>query len=967
MIASAMLIGCTKEFYENSQEQTESIVGAISFIADTDNSFETKTSLDGTIINWTEKDKVMIFGEDNEGEEKVVGYIATASGVKTDLEYSQDIKGKTGPFTNTDIPQYALYPLDTKATVNQKGEITFSLPKIQNYVANSFGNGSNVSVGIVNNKDGIATIQFKNVCGYLRLKLSVVSGDAAIIGKIVLRTKGNEKICGTFMVDADDTTPVAIKTAEDDGDTSITLDCGAGVALSYSTPTTFHFVVPAGAFADGFIAEVYSVQGHLIKTLSSTNGKTIVRNNIKAIKDQKLNWIPAGYTEMEYITNSNRNNVIRTDYSCQAGGYRMELKIKTYDSFIGGGNDLIFGQAASGIKPYGKEDARYYFTTLDFNSNKFRLLYCSSEVSKSFSPQYNTKYVIDACCLRNNQYLKVDGNMIGSTFYDEEIKLNNEICLFGATNEVNAKLLPLKSQINMYYANLYDQDNQLIRQYVPAYDGNKYGLYDVVGGTGFKTSVTGYDFSGSSITFEEDETITFNSFGIVGGEVLGMVDGMISVCIPPGTDKSNLIANFTTDADRVCVEYVDQTSGVTTNDFSSVVTYTLLKGLRFNNVKVKVYDFDLPVLCIETPDHEDVTSKDIWMENATINLYSSGILSSLGKTQIKGRGNSTWGYEKKPYAIKLDKKTSILGMSKDKRWDLLANYLDRTDIRNAVSFQLARVSPALNWTPMGEYVELIMNGKHLGNYYLCEHIKISKDRVNISAIDEDNPVDLTGGYLMEFDVFEDEVNMFKTSLLKLNVKLKDPDWSTGFSINYIRDWVNMLETKMSSNIASTDYKNYLDIDSYIDWWFVHEMTQNWEPNHPKSSYMYKDKESAIDNKIHAGPCWDFDYGTYIPRSSYSWTIKDAIWYRYLFKDPAFKARVKQKWIAQKSEYETVANSYINELSANIESSVAIDKALWKCKDNINQDLNLSFEDAISRMKTALSGKISWMDNEINKF
>jgi len=445
------------------------------------------------------------------------------------------------------------------------------------------------------------------------------------------------------------------------------------------------------------------------------------------------------------------------------------------------------------------------------------------------------------------------------------------------------------------------------------------------------------------------------------------VDKKISVCVPAGTDLTNLTATFsTTSADRVCVGGVEQVSGTTVNDYSSVVTFTLWKDKRHNDYKVKVYDNSLPTMWIETPDHADIRSKSTWMDGASVELYADGALVELkNPTSVRGRGNTTWECSKKPYTIKFDKKTAILGMPKDKRWNLLANWFDTTDMKNDVALQLGRVSPGLDWTPRGEYVELILNGRFLGNYYLCEHIKIAKDRVNITAIDEEaagkgEAVDLTGGYLLEFDKYYDEVNKFKSSL-NLPVNLKDPDWTTGFSITYIKDWINALEAKLTSDdISATDYQDYLDIDSYIDWWFVYELAGNHEPNTPKSSYMYIDKTSAYDNKIHAGPCWDFDLATFYSSSSSKWVLKNSIWYSYLFKDPAFVARAKEKWNAQKASYQAVADTYIDELAAEIKSSVERDKALW----GKGFEGGKPFLSHVKGLKTSLSNKIQWMDGQI---
>ena len=97
----------------------------------------------------------------------------------------------------------------------------------------------------------------------------------------------------------------------------------------------------------------------------------------------------------------------------------------------------------------------------------------------------------------------------------------------------------------------------------------------------------------------------------------------------------------------------------------------------------------------------------------------------------------TFLYPKKPYALKLDDKISILGKPAHKRWVLLANWMDRPLLRNRISLKVAEKT-GLAWTPGSEFVEVVLNGVHLGNYLLCEQIKMDKNRVNISSLKPSN-------------------------------------------------------------------------------------------------------------------------------------------------------------------------------------------------------------------------------------
>ena len=153
----------------------------------------------------------------------------------------------------------------------------------------------------------------------------------------------------------------------------------------------------------------------------------------------------------------------------------------------------------------------------------------------------------------------------------------------------------------------------------------------------------------------------------------------------------------------------------------------------------------IPRIVIETENHRGINDREteipaklqIWGENASE--------SEVMELTIRGRGNSTWGEPKKPYSIKFKEKQSLLGMAEAKKWVLLANYLDRTLIRNAVAFEITKKTN-LEWTPSGKFAEVFLNGKFLGNYFICEKIQIDKNRLNKSK----------DSYLLEFDTNYDE-------------------------------------------------------------------------------------------------------------------------------------------------------------------------------------------------------------------
>lgn len=426
----------------------------------------------------------------------------------------------------------------------------------------------------------------------------------------------------------------------------------------------------------------------------------------------------------------------------------------------------------------------------------------------------------------------------------------------------------------------------------------------------------------------------------------------------PKITSSELIASFDVEGD-IFVNGVKQISGVTVNDFSQPVKYTLKNGDSFT---VQVRHSGLPMVFIETAGGAAIPDKHSdWLSGSKLKIYNSDwTLAYEGDMGIRGRGNSTWSYPKKPYAIKLDSKAEILGMPKHKRWVLLANWLDRTLLRNCCSFELASRS-GLVYTPRGQFVEVFINGEHNGNYFLCEQIKVDKNRVNV---DEHDPAVVDGGYLFELDSYYDEAFKFKSSVRKLPYMFKDPDEDiTDAQFEFVQNYVNTLEAALydDERFAAGEYRNYMDVESFVDWWLVMELTGIWEPNHPKSSYMHKNS----GGKLVMGPVWDFDWETYMPSYASQYRISTALYYERLLQDPYFVSVVKQRWSQYKESFRTLPE-FIQQKADEIRSSESFNYAMWPVTSNVNKDINLPFDSAVERMIQGYNQKFNWLDSAIGK-
>ena len=428
----------------------------------------------------------------------------------------------------------------------------------------------------------------------------------------------------------------------------------------------------------------------------------------------------------------------------------------------------------------------------------------------------------------------------------------------------------------------------------------------------------------------------------------------------PFVTNPNLVLSFQTEASKVMVGNVEQVSGETVNNFLKPVTYSFVSATgETRQLTIQVKHSGLPVVFINTPAAAEIPPKTSdWLGNTNITIYNTDCsIAYSGITGIRGRGNTTWKYPKKPYALKLESKAEILGMPKHKRWVLLANWLDRTLLRNHVSFQIARQTD-LAWTPRGQFVEVVLNGTHIGNYYLCEHIKIDKNRVNIDELDED---EVDGGYMMEIDTYYDEAFKFKSAKKNFPYMFKDPDEVNDSQFAFMQDFINNLEGSLyeKDRFNTGEFMQYLDIESFADWWIALELTGNTETKHPKSTYVHKDK----GGKLKAGPVWDFDWKTF-RLNNQEWVSKSTLYYDALFEDPTFVATVKERWNKHLPRFREIP-AFIQTEADKIRNSEEINHQMWPVTKDTNEDIDLSFTEAVARMKQSYEQKLEFMDREIN--
>ncbi len=484
--------------------------------------------------------------------------------------------------------------------------------------------------------------------------------------------------------------------------------------------------------------------------------------------------------------------------------------------------------------------------------------------------------------------------------------------------------------------------------------------------------------------------------------------------------SGNVTYNWTVDGKQVGT---DSSYTPTEDDLMKWIGVTVTCGGTTANAQM--FFSELPVVYINTEGGQAITSKEKYIDaeliiqgNETYNSKTTKLYS--GATEIRGRGNSTWGQPKKPYRLKLDKKTDVFGMGKSKHWVLLANYMDESLMRNTLAYNL---SGAMGMEQMETvFVDVILNGDFVGNYQFCENIRVDPTRVDIfdwegfaedsagviadaEGLSKDETGDLeeymaenmgwitsgtvsfggaayaiadypdievpsiSGGYLLELDEYYDEVSKFKTYSGQ-PIMFKNPEFvgTNPDMMDYVRNYVQAFEDAVRADSYTAvyegetlHYSELFDFDALVDYWLINEIFFNEELN-KKSTYMYKD----IDGLMIMGPIWDMDWSsggegqTYHTEQwatrYYSTNAQANSWYKFLIQDPYFFMKAQER-------YWEIRNEQIVDMMDELDSNYDLLKTSAKANGK-RWGYGSDYKKYVDDLRNWFTKHLTWLDAQM---
>lgn len=463
-----------------------------------------------------------------------------------------------------------------------------------------------------------------------------------------------------------------------------------------------------------------------------------------------------------------------------------------------------------------------------------------------------------------------------------------------------------------------------------------------------------------------------------------------------------------------------------TNQLSTDSTYTPSSDAKVY-AKFDYVAYNMPIIDVVTYKNgqamsgmssafPDGCSKSTSFKNSDITIANADgytLPDGINKVTIKGRGNSTWGLSKKPFLLQFVTGVNLFnnGKAANKKWILLANYADRTLLRNQLTFDWARTAlDNIPFTTSTKPVEFYLNGEYQGVYLVVEQSEVANGRVTATKTTEETSDITKIGFFAEWDdLAENNGTPQEDYYVKVNnpsqyFTLKSgvytPDdkkdaagdptdtttsgaVNTNTTANTIGDYLNTVSNAIMSGKQS-DIEKYVDVNSLVDMFILQEFTKNCDVG---GSSFYVSKDQGADAKLVFNPPWDFDRGfgndqrgknadgLYVNGSDDGENSNQNEWFVELYRQDWFKSLVKTRWGQLRNnaatDPKTTTLSEINTFVAN--NSQSVERNFDKRNPSSDQQfygdiggtLGANFTEQVATLKSWITKRVAFMDSEFN--
>ena len=486
---------------------------------------------------------------------------------------------------------------------------------------------------------------------------------------------------------------------------------------------------------------------------------------------------------------------------------------------------------------------------------------------------------------------------------------------------------------------------------------------------------------------------------------LDLIGATGTLYLPGSADVSKLC--FAWDAEGVTVTkdgvaYESGTAPVPAAGESAV--YKITKGYAFAYLTVKTVKGSADVKSMFLELDESQGTIEAMNSDKTHETKCVGVVVFDGEERpmtMKGRGNSTWAFPKKPYNITLDKKAELIpGVGDAKKWSLLANYLDNSLLRNKIAMDLAS---QLGIGLKSRFVDIWMNGEYLGNYLMTPKSDYAAPKggfhlENDNYLDAEDPQFKIPGMYAIGDTLNDDGYFNLMTIKDIGSQAKKAGVDEAYIENYFTEAWYALE-----DFDSENYQNYFDLDSWAKMFLMYEVTKTYDC-FAGSLLMHRDGLTEND-KLIAGPAWDYDISLgrtlhkFLVGISEPMQLNAEGWYndciglaavdkpvslmQELGKHPSFMRAVAKVYNENKGLFEGMAKN-VNDQREAIRASALMNNELWGTqslcaeyvvapntmsllgtgKYALHYDVTFTWENYVNNVKEFVTKRVMWLSDNL---
>lgn len=450
-------------------------------------------------------------------------------------------------------------------------------------------------------------------------------------------------------------------------------------------------------------------------------------------------------------------------------------------------------------------------------------------------------------------------------------------------------------------------------------------------------------------------------------------DSVVECRILNITEDRMLIPRFTFQGSVVTINGEQAESGKKAYDFSKPVVLSVITASKIKDYVVYVNSYTgLPSVWLDTNSHVNVANANQYYGGSIKIIDGPKTRAGTGITKasvkIMGLSPIRWYrpdfilsnsedllLAKNGYLLKFNNNISLFDEPKGTTWRLLPNLNDMTFLHNQTAFYMGRISK-LDYTPRAHYVDMFMNSRFFGNYVLTERPDLSEERVNVGS----------DGFVL--NIGSDESGQyFYSNYLERPVTVMAPASPSAEYVSYANEFVVKAESALfSSNFTDENagWQKYMDMDSFVDWYLINEIARNQDGAFSKNCLM----NLARGGKLKMGPLWDFEkaFGNTTKKEpAEGFVIKNVKWFERLFQDPAFVAKVKERFDYFYTHQQDIL-SEINDNAEYLRYSVKEDDYRWDTYAGYKSStvsVWAAYGSMVDYMKQWLVARMDWLKKE----